>query len=589
MKSRPSLDQSLRASLANGMTPKDNQITNICQPTFHNEDADSLSVFSKATLRLSMYGDVELQPVETYICTTGHSETILSGWRLRLLTIGLCICCFLASLDTIIVSTSLTTITKDLQTFDRSSWVVASYLTSYSSILVIWEKVSDLVGRKLMLVAAMVMFLAFSGGCGGAKTTSQLIILRTFQGIGGGGIFSMKYAAYNTLIAFSIALSFLLGPLIGGAIADHISWSWILYINLPSGAVGLILISLSMPGAFPSVSSPTVLWGWPKIMDFGGRIDYLGFGLLLAASIFLIVAIEEAAVLYTWNAAVVIVLLSLAAILVGGFLTWEWYLYWRRLLRVPVFPWEFVKDRVYMGTCLYARPLQTRSLSNRTGTALLSGVPFMTVVLELPGRFQLLNNMSGLDSGVRILPFTLTIALASALAGGLTASGHVPPFIVFLASSALQVLGVGLLYSVHPSGDLGPSVYGYELLAGMGVGLNLTTATLVVPSLVERRSLSLGSVTQLRVLGGAIGVSIATSLLKNTVQSRLANGGPSEVLEDIMQDVSSVDRLPPSMQTLVRAAFADRYEQQLAMVLGLCAAQVLALGLMWERPMRRLA
>ncbi|KAL4979749.1 major facilitator superfamily domain-containing protein [Aspergillus desertorum] len=529
---------------------------------------------------------IELEPVTT--STSADAERpCLTGRRLTVLTIGLAIAVFLSSLDAIIVSTSLATIAEDLQAFQKSSWVVSSYLTTYFSFLIIWAKISDLVGRKVMLITALAIFLAFSGGCGGAQTALQLVVLRAFQGIGGAGIFSMvpiitaemvhpdQYAVYNAIMAVSIAVSFLLGPLIGGAIVDHTSWRWIFYINLPAGAAGILLIWLSMPGAFPDVSHPTALWSFPKNVDFRGRVDYPGFGLLLAASIFLIVAIEEAAVLYTWGDAVVIALLALSAVLLGVFLNWIWFLHRSGSSREPVFSWVFVKNRVFMGMCLLT---------------LLSGVPLTTLVLELPGRFQILNDTSALASGVRILPLTLTIAISSAVAGALTARGRVPPFVVFSIAAVLQVVGLGLLYSVPADSPLSARLYGYQTLIGTGVGMSLATAILTVPSLVEERGMSaaLGGITQLRVLGGAVGLSVATNLLNNTVQDRLRGQVGPDALHNIMKNVSSMATLPESTQMLVRAAFADGYQRQLLMVLGFCAVEILALGIMWERPMRRL-
>jgi hypothetical protein len=99
----------------------------------------------------------------------------------------------------------------------------------------------------------------------------------------------------------------------------------------------------------------------------------------------------------------------------------------------------------------------------------------------------------------------------------------------------------------------------------------------------------MGGVTQLRILGGAIGVSIATNLLNNTVKDRLEAIFPSSVIGKILEDVSSMRTLSPSDQSLVQAAFADGYQQQLAMILGFCAAEVIALALMWEKPLLRLA
>ncbi|RDW93803.1 putative MFS multidrug transporter [Aspergillus mulundensis] len=550
-----------------------------------------MSSFDEAFKKHETAGvEVEVEQVSTNASINtaiDEPNASLKGWRLRLLTLGLALAVFLASLDSIIVSTALTAIAKDLQSWDKSSWVVSSYLTTYFSFLVIWAKVSDLVGRKLMLITALVLFLAFSGGCGGARTMLQLIVLRALQGIGGAGLFSLvpiitaemvhpdKYASYNAVMALSIALSFLLGPLIGGGIVDHTTWRWIFYINLPAGAVSIVLVWFSMPGAFPDISHPTSLWSVSKNMNLRGRVDYLGFSLLLAASLFLIVAIEEAAILYTWDNAVVITLLALALPVFCAFLCWVWFLDRSDSTREPVFPWRFAKNRVLMGLCLIC---------------LLSGVPLTTLVLDLPGRFQILNNTSALDSGIRILPLTLTIAVSSALAGGVTARGRVPPIFVFSISAVLQTVGLGLLYSVPADRPLEAKIYGYQTLIGTGVGMCLATAILTVPSLVEGKDLSaaIGSVTQIRVLGGAVGVSVATNLLNNSVQDHLLGQVAPEVLRDIMKNVSSIAALPQSTQLLITEAFADGYERQLLLVLGFCAAEVLALGLMWERPMRRL-
>ncbi|THC97904.1 hypothetical protein EYZ11_002602 [Aspergillus tanneri] len=530
---------------------------------------------------LSATGD--LQPEKQVNINTGNGDT-LAGWRLTLLTIGV----FLSALDITIVSTSLTAIANDLQAFEKSSWVVSSYLTSYFSFLIIWAKLSDFFGRKLMLVAALVLFLVFSGGCAGAKSTIQLIMFRAFQGVGGAGIFSMapiivaemvtpeKYGAYNGIISLAIAFSFLLGPLFGGAITDGTSWRWIFYINLPVGFVALGLVLLAMPVSFPDVSQTQSFSLIHKKIDWKGQVDYPGFFLLLAACVLLIVAIEEAGISFSWSSALVITCLVLAAVLLCMFFAWQWLLYRRKSTREPVFPWTFMKNRVLMGMYL---------------NAILSGVPFVTLVLEMPLRFENVNNSSAVLSGVRILPYTMTIALGSALTGGLTARGRVPPIFVLCTATILQLLGVGLLYSIPVDTNLPAKLYGYQVLAGLGVGLSLTTLLNIVPFIVDKSVLSvaMGGVTQLRILGGALGVSIATNLLNNTAKSQLRTQLPTDVISKILANASYVNTLPRSDQELVREAFADGFHKQLLMILAFCAAEVLALVLIWERPARRLA
>jgi hypothetical protein len=102
-------------------------------------------------------------------------------------------------------------------------------------------------------------------------------------------------------------------------------------------------------------------------------------------------------------------------------------------------------------------------------------------------------------------------------------------------------------------------------------------------------AVALGGVTQLRILGGALGVSIATNLLNNNAKNQLAAQLSADALVQILKDVSSVRTLSPTDQSIVHAAFAEGYHQQLAMILGFCAAESIALALMWEWPMRRLA
>ena len=107
----------------------------------------------------------------------------------------------------------------------------------------------------------------------------------------------------------------------------------------------------------------------------------------------------------------------------------------------------------------------------------------------MPQRFQSINGTSTLSAGIRILPYTLTIALGLALTGALTSKGRVPPIFVLIAATALQILGIGLLYSVPVTVDVPIRLYGFEILAGLGVGLSLTTLLNVVPFIVERRVL----------------------------------------------------------------------------------------------------
>lgn len=164
-----------------------------------------------------------------------------------------------------------------------------------------------------------------------------------------------KYGAYNGIVSLAIAFSFLLGPLFGGAISDGTTWRWIFYINLPVGVVGLVLVLVAMPAGFPdpsAIANPKSFSLIKRNVTLRDRIDYPGFFMLLAASVLLIVAIEEAGISFAWSSALVIAFLVVAGLLLILFFAWQWYLDHTKSAREPVFPWPFVKKRVLMGMYL---------------------------------------------------------------------------------------------------------------------------------------------------------------------------------------------------------------------------------------------
>ncbi|EPE26976.1 MFS general substrate transporter [Glarea lozoyensis ATCC 20868] len=510
----------------------------------------------------------------------------LTGWRLYLLTTGLCLSVFLSSLDITIVSTSLAAIANDFHVSDQASWIVSSYLLTYSSFIIVWAKLSDIFGRKTFLTIALVLFLLFSGVCGGAKTLIQLIIFRAFQGVGGAGIFAMtpaiiaemvpsnKFAKYNALASSAIGISFLMGPLVGGVISDRLSWRWIFFINLPVGTVAAVLALVSMPTNFPNHQQP-LQREHSLFRDASIRIDFPGFLLFLISSLLLVCALQEAGTEYAWSSALVISFLTISAVCWMLLFAWQRFIAKRQSAREPVLPWKFLKHRVLMGAFL---------------TALFAGVPFTAIIIEYPQRFQVVNCASSLNAGVRLLPFSLPCALGSALTGGLTSSLRIPPIFVVLAGTILQTVGLALEFSVNTSLRVPAPQYGYEALVGFGVGLTLTTLLSIAGFAVEGpdRAVALSGVTQLRVLGGTVGVSMVTNLLNSHVKASLASILPPYAVRLILETTQAIEFLDPPTQDKVRLVFADGYKIGTGAVLGFTTLQFLSILLMWEKTPRKI-
>lgn len=139
----------------------------------------------------------------------------------------------LVTLEVTVISTSLASIVNDLREFRRSNWVITSYLLTYVAFMVILAKLSDLAGRKSVLIICLMIFTIFSSICGAAQTMTQLIVFRAFQGFGGSGVYSvvlvllfelvppLKFSLFTSLLMGCFAISWILGPLIGGAIGEN--------------------------------------------------------------------------------------------------------------------------------------------------------------------------------------------------------------------------------------------------------------------------------------------------------------------------------------------------------------------------------
>ena len=186
----------------------------------------------------------------------------------------------LASLDQTIVATALPTIVADLGGLDQLSWVVTAYLVGATVTMPLWGRAGDLHGRKPLFIAAILVFLAGSALSGLAGSLGQLIAFRALQGTGAGGLMTLAMALvaeivsprergrYQGYIQMVFVLASVAGPLLGGVFADHLSWRWVFYVNLPIGAATLALTasSLHLP-----------------VRREAARVDYAGGALLAGA------------------------------------------------------------------------------------------------------------------------------------------------------------------------------------------------------------------------------------------------------------------------------------------------------------------
>ena len=288
----------------------------------------------------------------------------IDGWRRILLLISVFIGLFLSFLDSTIVAVALTTIADQFNEYDRSTWVITAYLLTYMAFAIIISRLSDIFGRRTVEVASFVIFICFSLGCALSRNMTELIVFRALQGIGGSGLYSMtmiialnavpprQLGFISAAIGMVMVMSGILGPVLSGAIThDRTSstWRWIFYLNIPLG--GLALVGL------------TIAWRSDKSQRHFARkaiksVDFLGCVLLLAASVLLVFALEEAgAFIYAWNSVTIITSLTVSGVAFVAFIAWQEWLAKHPSLPVQlIFPVSVARQRVLGAAIMYVQP-----------------------------------------------------------------------------------------------------------------------------------------------------------------------------------------------------------------------------------------
>ncbi|KAL8724486.1 MAG: hypothetical protein Q9166_007920 [cf. Caloplaca sp. 2 TL-2023] len=511
----------------------------------------------------------------------------IKGWRLHIIVISLCLALFLTNLEIPIVTTSIVGITDDLQGFNESSWLATAYLLTYVGFLIIWAKLSDIFGRKLFSAVAALIFVVCSGACGAAQSMTQLIVLRALQGIGGAGIYAVdmaiffdlvppeEFPTYASLVSVVYAISLLLGPILGGLINDAGAWRWVFLLNVPSGLVAIALLLLCLPNAFPHHHQPNSelrkLKATLTVKTFR-KVDFTGSVLLLTATVLLVAALEEAGTRFSWRSPFVIILLIASGLLWMVFLTWERHVTKAEshIHREPVFPFRFIESRVWVGMML---------------NAFFLGAPFFVAIFQIPQRSQIVNGVAPLMAGVRLLPFSVASPIGSIISSMAAGKLKIPPIYLILPASLLQVLGFALLSTLPTSSETSKAQYGYEAIAGFGCGVNISLMMLLTPHSIEKRdqAVALGTIAQFRVMGGAIGLAIVTSVLNSYVGSGLLAMLTPEQVKILLQTTSAITSLPVDVQDGVQQVFAKGYNIQFKILACFAAAQIPSSLIMWKK------
>ncbi|KAH9860969.1 hypothetical protein IAQ61_010705 [Plenodomus lingam] len=338
------------------------------------------------------------------------SAGYLRGWRLHLVSLSTCLCLFLVNSEVTVVGTALVSLVKDLNGIEQMGWVVTGYLITYTSMIIIWAKLSDIFGRKYTAIATVLIFTAFSGACGAAQTMNQMIISRVFQGIGAAGCWSValtigyemvpkhQHPIQGAQFMTAGALGSLAGPLIGGGTSQNGQWRWAFLFCVPLGAVTILLLLIVLPASFPHQGDshyehPT--WRDRIAKRSLARLDVAGAFLLLGATMLIVAVLLEGGLSMAWDSGPAIALFIVSGLMWIAFLGNEWFFTKHQRTLEPIFPWRFIHNKAWMGVLLFS---------------FLSGIPYNILIINVPQRYQDVTGTSPLTAAIRLIPFNIMIS-----------------------------------------------------------------------------------------------------------------------------------------------------------------------------------
>ncbi|GAA0926549.1 MDR family MFS transporter [Virgisporangium aurantiacum] len=470
---------------------------------------------------------------------------------------GLLLVLFVAMLSATVVSTALPQIIGALEgSQTQYTWVVTATLLAATASTPIWGKLADLFNKKVLVQAAIAVFIVGSVIAGFAQSAGQLIGARAFQGIGVGGLQALVQVAiaamipprergrYNGYLGGVMAVATVGGPLLGGVIVDTdwLGWRWCFFVGVPIALVALVVLQFTLH--LPTFRRENV------------KIDYLGAGLIAAGVSLLLVWISFVDDSFGW-------LSWQTAAMVGGSLA---------ILAVAVVVETKAKEPVVPLAIVRQRTTALAILGSlAVGMAMFGGAVF------LGQYFQIGRGYSPTEAGLLTIPMMAGVLGASIVAGRMiTRTGRIKPYIV--TGSIVLVIGFGLLGMIDHETSM-VYVGAAMLLVGTGVGMTMQNLVLAVQNTVSLRDIGAASATVafFRSLGGTIGVSVLGAVLARHVKDGITHGlAEAGIKVSGAGDSLNVSALPEPIAHIVRAAYGDATGHIFLISAGIAVVSVIA-------------
>ncbi|OCF40914.1 aflatoxin efflux pump AFLT [Kwoniella heveanensis CBS 569] len=482
-----------------------------------------------------------------------HAPIEVPRWRFWAIFLSLMISIFLFALDQLIVATAIPKITSEFNSLTKLSWLASGFFLTLLGFNLLYAQWMNIFPSKHVMLFAVVVFEIGSLVCGVAPSMDVLILGRAIAGLGASGIFSggmviiaeltplHSRAQYFALFGVCFAVASVIGPLVGGAFSDHVSWRWCFYINLPIGGVAVICLLIFQPSRPPLGRDKTYKGYSMEMVKQVIKCDWVAVALATGWGCSFILFTQWGGVTKKWSDGSVIACIVLSAILPIIFCVYEWWM----------------KDMAYFRI----RLLKRRNIIGASIVSFMVFGVFMILVYYLSLTYQAVYHTSATGAGVKLLPLILIQVFFLILSSRIIPKiGRFKPVIV--CGPILLAIASGLFYTIRHN-QTESHLYGFQVILGAGIGMCLQNVMISVQHELKNEpwliSLGTGLAIFIGFAGRIVALSLSGSVFENMIQRNLREGVPGiseELVAAVVHSASAVwESVPEELQAPVLKAY----------------------------------